>query len=106
MIEMIEMIEMIWAPLAGNVLHKGVGVVRRGGEVAMFGIWVLATPVSGMGFAYGLGRFLKSGIRVLLCRPFFFASWVCNSRVGWNLVDSQVCRIRVSPMVCPSRAFR
>ena len=49
--------------------------------MAMFGIWVLATPVSGMGFAYGLGRFLKSGIRVLLCRPSFLQ--VGFSIQGW-----------------------
>ena len=91
MIEMIEMIEMIWVPLAGNVLRGGEGGGPKGGEIVITGIWVLATPVLGMGFAYGLGRFLKSGIRVLLCLPSFFASWVCNSRVGWNLVDSQVC---------------
>ena len=43
-------------PLAGDTLHRG---LRWGVELVIFGIWVVATRVVGMGFAYGLGRFLK-----------------------------------------------
>ena len=41
MIEMIVMIEMIWAPLAGNVLHKGAGMVRRGAKWRCLGFGCL-----------------------------------------------------------------
>ena len=68
MIEMIEMIEMIWVPLAGNVLRSGEGG-PKGGEIVISGIWACATPVLGMGFAYGFGRFVQNTIRVLLARP-------------------------------------
>ena len=103
MIEMIEMIEMFSAPLAGDTLHRG---LRRGVELVIFGIWVFATLVVGMGFAYGLGRFLKK------CNPCFADPspfvyiFLKFQGEAWKLMDSQVRRIRVSPMVCPSRQFR
>ena len=62
-IETIEMIEMCWAPLAGDPLHMGARVVGRVGDIWDSGF---GARVVGMGFAHGLGRFLKNAIRVLL----------------------------------------
>ena len=59
-----------------------------------------------MGFAYGLGRFLKNAILVLwVGLPFSFFFFLIY-RGAWKLVDSQVHWARVSPMVYPSRQFR
>ena len=47
------------------------------------GICVFATPVLGMGFAYGFGRFVQNTICVLLLRPCFIKSSLqFQGRVG------------------------
>ena len=106
MIEMIEMIEMIWVPLAGIALRGGEWgggpEGRRDSDIWDLGV---CDPGVGYGICLWFRKICTEHNPCFVGPPLFGTIGFEISRVVWNLMDSRVCRIRVSPMVCPSRAF-